>query len=156
MEVVFISQDKKAKFICTACQRQWEKDVSKYYDLKKQIKVKVNCSCGNSWSSVLEKRRHIRKPVSLFGTYTYTPPGRKPYEGSLEVLDISLKGLKIRLDREWDLKVNQLINVSFRLDNKAKKLINRQVIIKNMNKRLLGVAFKEANRNDPDIGFYLR
>ena len=155
METVLINQDKKAKFICTACSRQWEKDVSKFYDIQKQVKIKVNCKCGNSWTCILEKRRHIRKPVSLLGAYAYTPPGRAAYKGHMEVLDISLKGMKIRLDREWQFKIGDRLEVEFRLDNKAKKLLKRVVIIRNINKRDIGVAFRDASRNDPDIGFYL-
>ena len=155
MDVVYINQNKQANFICTACRRQWKKDVSKFYNIQKQIRLKVNCKCGNSWTCVLEKRRHIRKAVSSLGTYTYTPPGRSAYKGNMEVLDISLRGLKIKLDREWQFKIGELMEVAFSLDNKTKKVLKRIVVIKNIDKRNIGVSFRDVNRNDPDIGFYL-
>ena len=62
------------------------------------------------------------------------------FAGNLEVLDISIKGLKIRLDRERNIQIGDLVEVEFKMDDMVKKLRRRQVIVKNINGKVLGVS----------------
>jgi hypothetical protein len=152
---VFINQDKNIQLVCPGCGRQWIADASQYYDVPKEVRLKVKCKCGHSWSCILEKRKYFRKGVSLSGRYIYQPPGRGLYRGEMVVVDISLKGLRLKLDREWTFKAGEFLDVEFQLDNKPRKWIRRKVIVRNMNRKNVGAAFLESAKNDPDIGFYL-
>ena len=155
---IFATQDRKAAIICPECGKQWFKDVSSFYelDLKKEVRLKVNCTCGHTWSVILEKRRYIRKDVTLMGEYAYTPPGRSVYKGLMEIWDLSLKGMKVKLDREWALKQGDWFDVEFTLNDNHRTVIKRRVNVKNASGRTISVGFRDLSTVDPALGFYLK
>ena len=155
IQKVFITQDKTIHLLCASCNRQWVANAAAYYDIQKEVRLQVKCKCGKSWSCILEKRKHYRKAVSLPGRYAYEQPGGSCHRGDMIVIDISLKGLRLKMDRDFRYRVGDYIDVEFRLDNKQRKRLERRVRIKNVSGRTLGVALPEITRNDPDIGFYL-
>ena len=140
MEVVSIREGKKVKLVCPSCQLQWDADVSKFYDIQNKIIFKARCKCGYAWNCRLEKRKNFRRVVSLPGRYNYATQGGYPCAGNLEVLDISIKGLKIRLDRERQIQIGELIEVEYQMDDKVHKIRRRQVIVQNINGKVLGVS----------------
>ena len=140
MEVVSIREGKKVRLVCPSCRLEWDADVSKFYDIQNKVIFKARCKCGFSWSCRLEKRKNFRRVVSLPGSYKYTLQKDFSCTGNLEVLDISLKGLKIRLDKERQVQLNDIIEVEFQMDDKAKKIRKRQVIVRNINGKVLGVS----------------
>ena len=140
MEVVSIREGKKVKLVCPSCGFECDADASRFFKIRNKVTFEARCRCGHSWNCRLEKRENYRRSVSLNGTYRYTPQNGYPRTGSLEVLDISLKGLKIRLDRERQIQIGELVEVEFRMDDKDRKIRKRQVIVKNINGRVLGVS----------------
>ena len=76
--------------------------------------------------------------------------------GHVLVVDISLKGLKIKLNRKKDIRIGDWLDIDFKLDNKAQTYIKRTVQVENLDFPFVGVSFKQKDRMDPDIGFYLR
>ena len=140
MEVVSIKEGKKVKLVCPSCGLQWYADVSKFYDIQNKVKFRARCRCGYSWNCRLEKRKNYRRAVSLSGTYKYMLQDGYSFAGNLEVLDISIKGLKIRLDRERNIQIGDLVEVEFKMDDMVKKIRRRQVIVKNINGKVLGVS----------------
>lgn len=154
-ERIYVTQDNKARFVCPECKKEWVKDVSAFVAIENAKRIKAKCTCGNSWSCIFEKRRFFRKEVSLHGLYIYKPPGRPQYKGDMEVLNLSLKGLRIKLDVDWEFKIGEWLEVRFQLDNKARTTIRRKVQIKNISGRSVGCSFRETESEDPDIGFYL-
>jgi hypothetical protein len=140
MEVVSIKDGKKVKMVCPSCQLQWDADVSKFYDIQNKIIFKARCKCGYSWNCRLEKRQNFRRAVSLPGTYKYVTQNGYSCTGNLEVLDISIRGLKIRLDRERQIQIGEVVEVEYQMDDKVHKIRRRQVTVKNMNGKILGVS----------------
>ena len=140
MEVVSIREGKKVKLKCPSCRLEWDADVSKLYNIQSKVIFKARCQCGHSWNCRLEKRKNFRRVVSLPGTYKYILQKDVSCNGNLEVLDISLKGLKIRLDKERQVQIDDIIEVEFQMDDKAKKIKTRQVIVRNINGKILGVS----------------
>lgn len=140
MEVVSIREGKKVKLLCPSCRLQWDADVSKFYGIQNKVVFTARCKCGYSWKCRLEKRHNYRRVVSLPGTYKCLSRDGFSCAGNLEVLDISIKGLKLRLDRERPVNVGELIEVEFQMDDKAQKLRKRQAIVKNINGKILGVS----------------
>ena len=155
---IYATQDKKAAIICPKCDKKWFKDVSNFYELElnKEVRLKVNCTCGHKWSVILEKRRYTRKNVALMGTYTYMPPGRSVYKGTLEIWDLSLKGMKVKLDRKWDLKIGDWFDVEFTLNDNHRTFIKRKVNVKSISGSSLSVGFRDMSSVDPALGFYLK
>lgn len=152
----FLSKSNTAQFICIACNRQFIVDMTKYLNVPSTIKMKVKCTCGHAWDTVIEKRRYFRKNVNLPGTYKYKEYGKPDAYGSMTVVDLSRKGLKIKLhEEEHSFKDGDWLEVTFRLDNQTKTLLKRMVNIKNIYENYLGVAFADTKHEDADIGFYL-
>ena len=117
--------------------------------------MKSKCSCGHTWTSVLEKRKQYRKGVSLPGTFTQIVGSKPTRKGTMSVTDISAGGLKIKLDHPLDLRQDDKLKVEFRLDDARNTLISKHVLVKNMDGLYIGTAFSHRERNDPALGFYL-
>lgn len=152
---VFLSDDNTADLVCSACNRYYKKDMSRFLDIDSSTKIKIKCKCGHTWRIVLEKRKFFRKKTNLPGTYKYQVTGQKATTGTMSVLDISRTGLKLKVNGRHQLKNGDWIEVEFRLDNQVKTLINRIVNIKNVNGPYVGASFREMKTFDPIIGFYM-
>ena len=134
-EKIYVVDD-KATFICPVCSKR--KTISVRQHVKKETAVEIEsaCTCGHSWKSILERRRHYRKPVKLRGRYTFKndvyleegrTAGRFVGKGKMKVVDLSLKGLKIELSKQPELHVNDLLAVEFRLKDKKRTLIKEKL-----------------------------
>lgn len=155
-EKAFLTGQNTAIFACSKCNRQFVKDVSQYLKIPSEVKLKVKCTCGHSWVAILEKRRYFRKTVNLTGSYICRSEGKESVSGNMTVVDISTKGLKIKLKESHTVELNDLLDVEFRLDNRTRTLIKRTVSVKNISGPYIGVAFSDYKHEDPDIGFYLK
>jgi len=145
-----------AQFICTACDRQWNEDVSQYLNVPSMVELEVICNCGYSWKTILERRRYFRKNVNFSGTYKYKLDDEKDAAGTMTVVDISRKGLKLKLDDEGARFENgDLLDVTFPLGNDAKTLVKRVVKIKNIFQNFLGVEFSDTKQKDTDVDAYM-
>ena len=152
----YLTISNTAQFICTACNRQWTEDVSEHLNVPSMVELKVKCICGYSWSTILERRRYYRKNVNFPGTYKYKLHGNKDAVDSMTVVDISRKGLKLKLhDEGHRFKEGEWLEVTFPLDNSIKTLIKRVVNVKNVFKNYLGVEFSDTKHEDADIDAYM-
>ena len=152
---MFLSAENTSEFICNACNRHYQRDMSQYLQTPDTVKLKIKCKCGYAWSSILEKRRFYRKRIDLPGKYKYQITGKTVSEGFMNILDISRTGLKLKIDGEHKLKDGDWIEVEFRLDNQVKTLVNRIVNIKNVSGQYVGASFREMKNFDPILGFYM-
>lgn len=155
IEKVFLTDQNTSQFICSACNKYYVMDMSKYLDVPDVVKIKVKCKCGHSWGIVLEKRKFFRKKTNLRGRYRYQVTGKESVEGDMMVIDISRTGLKLKIHGKHNLKDGDWIEVEFRLDNQVRSLIKRIVNIKNVSGEYLGVSLDEIKGFDPVIGFYM-
>ena len=164
LEKVFVNNNNIAVFICPECKQSRSVNVSKYKNLDKASKIKCKCPCGNSYYSILEKRKYYRKKIDFSGIYINIVSSIGPSfleevgRGILRVTDISRTGLQLITNIQNDFRVNDKIMVEFRLDDKQKTLIKKKVIIKNINGTVIGAEFCTVDPFDPTdkaIGFYL-
>lgn len=155
VEKVYITNTNMATFICPQCNKTLTVDVSRYAQMEQTVKVKSKCSCGNTWTSVLEKRKQYRKSVSLKGIYKYIVDGKELDRGKMTITDISAGGVKLKLDVDRNLKTGHLLKLEFKLDDSKQTLMKKTVIIRNANNPYYGAAFRDADLYDPVMGFYL-
>jgi PilZ domain len=155
VEKVYITNSNQATFICPQCEKTRTVDVSKYARMEKTVKVKSKCACGNTWTSVLEKRKQYRKGARLKGIYKYMLDGREMDRGNMTIMDISAGGVKLKLDVDRPLKPGDILDIEFKLDDSKQTLMKKTVIIRNASKSYFGTAFKDADSYDPVLGFYL-
>jgi hypothetical protein len=155
VEKVYITNTNMATFICPQCKKTLTVDVGKYAQIEQTVKVKSKCSCGNSWISILEKRKQYRKGVNLKGIYKHIVDGKEMDRGKMTITDISAGGVKLKLDVDRNIKTGQLLKLEFKLDDNKQTLMQKTVEIRNANNPYYGAAFKDADAYDPVMGFYL-
>ena len=155
LEKVHITSKQMATFVCPKCQRSKTANVSKYANMDKTIKVNVKCPCGHAYTAILEKRRRYRKETDLPGSFIHLVGGRQVGKGVMTVKDISLSGLKLKVNTTFNGALGDRLLLEFHLDNVHRTLIKRKVIIRNIYPPLIGTEFAPNEPVDKALGFYL-
>lgn len=153
MEKVHISNSNTATFVCPNCENTSTVDVTKYVKVDKRVTVKVKCRCGHNFTVVLEKRKKYRKPTNLQGTYSLIDDAKD--KGVMTVMDISITGMKLKLNVSRNFNIGDRLRVAFTLDDKRRTHIEKNVVVKNINDTYVGVVFAPGQPDDPALGFYL-
>lgn len=152
---VFINSENMATFVCPECQKTIIKDVAKYKDINRAVRVKCRCSCGHHYSVLLERRRFYRKEANLPGVVIFGP---KNARGPMIVKDLSRSGLKFELRLRENLKVGDKLFVEFKLDNKQNSVIKKEVVIKSVAGFKVGAEFcsmAPSELSTQALNFYL-
>jgi hypothetical protein len=147
---VFTNEKGEAVIQCCVCGRKKLANVAVYQGSDK--KLRVTCPCGTAFFIHLEWRRHYRKPVKLDGDYSRD--GVKVEIGTIEVTDVSMGGLGMRIVQRHSLKPGDIVRVSFELDDGPRSQIARNAIVRNVNGSLVGVEFCD-NKLDKALAFYV-
>ena len=158
MQKAFITRDNKVTFSCPQCKGIRTVDMTQYTVLEKAVKIKVHCPCGHDYPVMLERRKQYRKTVSLPGTFTRFFNHRPAGKGTMVVKDVSRNGLQIRVSDANHLKVGDLLEVDFKLDDNKRSPIHKEVVIRKIVGYDLGTEFTSidaGNASDKAIGFYL-
>jgi hypothetical protein len=130
-------------------------NVAKYAAIDKRVTVNCKCNCGHQFRVSLEKRRQFRKDTDLPGMYLYRTADGSVDKGSMRVVDISSKGLKLKLNVERAFQIGAPLQVEFHLDDKRRTFIEKEVIVRNVKKNMVGTSFAPTEGDDPNLGFYL-
>ena len=159
-ERIFLVDGRMATFTCPECKKTKTSDVSKYSKSNKDVKLKVNCSCGHSFPVLLERRSFYRKKSKdLPGTYNHINPEKQLKKGKIAVIDISRGGLRFKVNAPPSFSVGNKVSLEFRLDDKNNTNIKKDVIIKNISENnVVGSEFYSLDPSDPIdkiLGFYL-
>ena len=152
---VFITSNNTATFVCPQCGNTSVTDVAKYASMNRKVSVNCKCICGHSFKVSLEKRRQYRKATDLPGEYSYKTPNGDIDKGIMRVVDISSNGLKLKLSVERKFTGGERLRVEFHLNDKRRTFIDKQVIVRNVKKNLVGTSFAPNEGDDPALGFYL-
>jgi hypothetical protein len=158
MQKVFITGDNQATFACPACKKTRTVDVSRQKGLERAIKIKVKCPCGYDYPVMLERRQQHRKEVSFPGTYVHLKNFRPVGKGVMMVTDLSRAGIKVTISDSRHFAVGDRLRVEFRLDDRKRSLIDKEVIVRKVDGADLGTQFASVDAGDPNdkaIGFYL-
>lgn len=162
-ENIFVVDD-KATFVCPVCSQRKTINVHQHVKKETTVEIESTCICGHSWKSILERRRHYRKPVKLRGRYEFRndvyleeglTAGSFVGKGKMKVVDLSLKGLKIELSKKPELHVNDLLAVEFHLKDKKRTLIKENASVRSIEGLYIGSAFGSEVSHNPSLGFYL-
>ena len=126
---IFVNVENLAAFKCPECGLTRTEDMTPHQSLGKTINTKCNCKCGHTFfvTVIMEKRKYYRKETNLPGEFsTLTSKAA----GLMTVKNISLSGLRFKLNESKELKVGDRVNVEFTLDDKQRSLIQKEAEIK--------------------------
>jgi len=148
-EKIFLTKNAEAVVLCPECGKTKMIDFERFIDADREIKLKVTCKCSHVFSVILERRKHVRKQVDFHGGLIN---GSKKY--SIDVIDISRMGLKLRTEEVLDLNYDDKVVIEFILDDADGSKISKEVIIRKIDKEYIGAEFLSQSHYD-NFGKYL-
>ena len=101
----------------------------------------------------LDFRRNFRKQTSLHGTYEVLSKGAHG-GGIIHITNISRGGLGFTVSGLHDIQKGQLVQVEFQLNDKKKTVLNKQAVIRTVNKNSIGCEFRYNTDTDKALGFF--
>jgi hypothetical protein len=155
VERVYQTNDSKVTVICPQCTKSKVVDVSRFARTNKTVKINSTCSCGQRWTSVLEKRKKYRKPVNLTGSFNFIKDEKVVDRGAMRVVDMSFDGVQIKLNVKRNFAAGDQLEIEFHLDDTKHTFIKKRVTVKNVSGTYVGTAFRASEPYDPALGFYL-
>ncbi len=147
---VYININNQATFVCPECQHAKTTDVSMYKKTDKAVIVKCKCKCGNTYTAILERRKHYRKETRLPGAFSREKGGR----GLITITDVSVSGLGFELSLDQKLEVGEKILVEFNLDDQPRSPIKREAVVRSVRGNQVGAEFCSMDHYDR-LGGYL-
>lgn len=150
---LFIEDDNTVTISCGQCNKSKTVDAARF---KGHSRIKVQCTCGHVSTFQLEKRKHYRKTTDLKGTYRIIDTGgNTPETGVMTVVDISRNGVRMKFNAFPVLHISDIMNIAFNLDDANHSLVDRQVVVQNIEEPYIGATFQHPLGMDNIIGFYL-
>lgn len=150
---VYVNNENRAVFTCPVCTKARTMDVSKFLEVKSNARIKAKCPCGNTYSVILERRKHYRKATRLAGVYSSA--GHDKHEWPITITNLSRSGLEFTTSNIKNLQVGDRLNLEFRLDDKHRSLIKKCVKIRKIEGKQIGAEFCYLDEYDKVLGFYL-
>ena len=151
----FITNNNTATFRCPECGIAKTADVSQYAATDKKITVNCTCVCGHQFRCRLEKRKQYRKGASFPGKFTLLSEDGTEDTGLATIVDLSMTGLKLKMNVPPAFSVGAKLLVEFQLDDRKRTPMEKRVIVRNISGLYVGAAFHPNELDDPALGFYL-
>jgi hypothetical protein len=70
-------------------------------------------------------------------------------------VDVSSTGLKLKLNVARQFHEGDSLKVEFHLDDKRRTFMEKEVIVRNVHRNLVGTSFAQGQGDDPNLGFFL-
>lgn len=151
----YVTDDLFTVIRCSSCNRSRNMNVSGFINAKSEIKLKAKCLCGNSFDAILERRKQYRKITNLPGTYGICSMAGNNRNGHLTVEDLSRTGMKLKIVNTNDISVGDILIVQFCLDDVAKSMLDKMVIVKHRHHQCIGTEFAPTETVGKALSFYL-
>ena len=160
MKKVHINKFNKATFVCPNCVKAKMVDVSKYIGLKNRTKVKSKCTCGCSWTSILERRKHYRMTVDIPCVCSQVGPRGLSEGVAMRIADLSSSGIKIKPHQYGTIKTSDYffaapILVDFYLKGNSDVHIRKTATARYISESCMGAEFDDSEKWDHNISAYL-
>jgi hypothetical protein len=139
------------KITCPKCGISKSFNANEYMTSNRGIKAK--CTCGNIFRCIIEFRKFYRKAVNFAGSYRNEKTGAS---GTMTIESISLGGIDfVNLTSENLIMKNDVLEVSFHLDDKSRTFIKRKVKVTASDENTTNATFFKLQLYEKDLGFYL-
>lgn len=163
---VIVGQKDTAKIVCPVCLKI--KTVPAY-NLLNRHKLRVICSCGKAFEVEVEFRNRYRRNTDLVGVFkkfrkkndyiasgfhwSTTPADFiKP---NCRIVNLSQNGLAIEALTPHDIKNNDFLQVTFRLDDPTETVIKKNLLVRYTKDNYIGCMLLKDDANDLRLQWYL-
>jgi len=147
---VFVDNNNQFTVICQSCGYAKQFDATKFRNLNRTLRCR--CKCGKSFSCTLEFRQYFRKKTKLRGYFTFLGDC---FQYEIFVNNVSRKGINFSILFVCDIKIGDMLEVTFMLDDTNESVIRRQVEVKFIHNRFVGCCLTDPEWYDKELGFYL-
>ncbi len=149
---VFVSKGDKTAVTCPFCEKTSAVSVAKFKGFKHTLVTK--CSCQQRFKVELNFRQYHRKKVELIGEIINVSTDSSDWR-KVTILDLSLVGLRFKVDGSTDIEKGHIVRVRFTLDNQKATEIEKEVGVVNIRQDQFGCEFLIIDY-EKELGFYLR
>lgn len=142
---VFVNVENIAVFECLQCGTSRTANMSDKKHLGDSIKTRCTCrKCRHTFvvDVIMERRKYYRKETDLAGEY-YAPD--KKIKGLMKVKNVSLSGLRFRVNKKKDFQTGQKLIVEFILDNPLRSEIKKEIIIQQVEGNFINGEFTSVD-----------
>jgi hypothetical protein len=160
LKKVHISDAKTATFVCPRCDNTKTVDASRYIERRSRTKVRSKCTCGCTWTSILERRKSFRVAVKFTGVCMHRGAKGPVDSIPVNIVDLSSTGLRIEqgdshgLDPS-DFRLDDLISMDFHLNDRTMTHVRKTAVVKNISPQCIGAEFEASKQRDPAIDAYI-
>ena len=155
---IYANDSDKGTLVCEKCGKTRTINLSEFKNIDKPLKVK--CGCGHVFFVRIEVRKFYRKNTNLTGEYVRisSDMSKGLERGTMTVEDLSRTGLGFRTKTNHNICVQDLIRVSFILDDNKHSEVNKSAVVRRVHDDFVGAefldfdGFNEINRT---LGCYL-
>jgi len=155
---IYTNLSESVTLVCEQCHRSRALQAADVKDLPQPLKVR--CPCGATFGVNIIVRQFYRRKTRLSGTYVKHDPQRNTIleQGRMIVEDISRTGIGLRILSRHTVVVNDVLSVTFTLDDKQKTDIRKPVRVRRIDDRFIGAEFFDHDQytdTNRILGFYL-
>jgi PAS domain S-box-containing protein len=157
INTALLKDGKTANLACKHCNSQRLLDISEIRTIG--TRLKATCACGKAMYVKIELRREHRKMVKLDGVFIRGRGERLAMKsddwGRIQIDNISRHGVGFKVFGMQDVRVNDRFRVKFTLNNTARSVIQKEVVVRSVAEETIGCQFVGQDACDVTIGFYM-
>ncbi len=152
-----LKDGKTANIACKHCNNQRLLDIAEIRRIG--TRIKATCICGKEMYIKIELRRERRKRVNLDGVFIRGRGERLAMKsddwGRIQIGNISRHGIGFKVFGKQDVRVDDRFRVKFTLNNTARSVIQKEVVVRSVVEETIGCQFVGEDACDVTIGFYM-
>lgn len=148
---VYINQGNEGEIICPLCDKTRSVNVTNQRIPKKPIKVK--CTCGHTFTIVLEYRKYHRKTVSIPGKLLDVDS--KDEVAEILITSVSVTGVGFELTGITRVNLEDVFEIVFTLDDDFASVVNEEIVIKRVDGNHIGGEFCDGDKYHYELDFYI-
>jgi predicted Zn finger-like uncharacterized protein len=165
IQEVQVGADNTATVTCPHCGLRYRVNALKVEP--RGVSYKLRCKCGKGYSAFFEFREDQRRTLRVNGFYRKvkevhvrgtmrTVPASEGGLDKMEVRNISRGGMGFVVPTGHDLKVDDKIEVMFKLDDAEGSRVERTAVVRRLAKdNYIGCQFMDVGHFDPSTGLYI-
>lgn len=153
---IFVPQSNAVAISCPGCGNNRLVSVAKFQGKKNRIRIK--CSCAETFEVELDFRKDFRKSVSLEGSFKILGL-RKDFSrstaGVVMIKNISRGGVGFEVRGMHSIELGDTLELQFLLDDSKRTKIVKEVVVVSVNGDNIGSRYANREYIEKGLGFYL-